>query len=479
MTELTKVFRTRGCSLILKMINNRKIALKQWLVLASCLLLGCTTQATPQLAFDSAKGFGQYTQGGHNGQLYIVNTLEDDPDDPKEGSLRHALKRKYPRTVVFSVSGIINLKAPLIVKSGHLTIAGQTSPGGITVTGAPVKVSDAEQVIIRYMRFRLGTFTFPEDAMTVRDSQDVIIDHCSFSWSVDEAASFYNNSRFTLQNSIISNSLNDSIHPKGKHGYGGIWGGNQASFINNVIAHHNSRTPRLNGHRLKSPYAQQYEFVEVANNVIFNWGSNNIYGSENGRFNLINNVFKPGPASKKHQFADIWHSPELKTAQAYVSGNYYVGGPDFTAKNWLGVKFRSSEKGKAVTAKQNNPRLSPTPLTPVDKQDYVGKFASVDNIYQQLIVDKDSGANRNANGLFWDSVDSLVLAQIDGEAAVEGKGLINHEFEMIGNWKNYQQQFDNFPAVIDANHDGINDAWAAAHPTQSSDLNAYLADLAN
>ncbi|MDT0602524.1 pectate lyase family protein [Thalassotalea castellviae] len=429
------------------------------------------------LAFPSAQGFGQYAQGGKAGSVYIVNTLADNPENPIKGSLRHALKRKYARTIVFSVSGVIHLKAPIIIKSGYLTIAGQSSPGGITIAGAPIKVSNTEHVIIRYMRFRLGTFKLAEDSLSIRNSSDIIVDHCSFSWAVDEVASFYNNTRFTLQHSIIAYSLNDSIHPKGKHGYGGIWGGNQASFIYNVIANHNSRTPRINGHRLKPPYPQEFEFVEIANNVIFNWGSNNIYGSENGRFNLINNYYKPGKNSKAEQFIDIWFSPNLTIQQAFIHGNFYQGNSAFSEKNRLGVKYRTAKKSNKQNIPKGSPLLSSKALFPAEEPNYIHHFRSAKQAFETLIVNRDVGANRNANGEFIDNVDQLILQQISDEKQVKQAELIDHEFEMIISWDDYQKQFTHFAEIIDKNQDGISDVWANNNPNIRSNINNYLASL--
>ncbi|MBL4629768.1 MAG: hypothetical protein JKY14_00905 [Paraglaciecola sp.] len=429
------------------------------------------------LAFKQAKGFGQYSQGGQGGQVYIVNTLQDDPEKPIKGSLRHALKRKYPRTVVFSVSGVIQLKAPIIIKSGYLTIAGQSSPGGITISGAPIKVSNAQHIIMRYMRFRLGTYGFAEDSLSVRDSQDVIIDHCSFSWSVDETASFYNNTRFTLQHSIIAYSLNNSIHPKGPHGYGGIWGGNKATFINNVIANHNRRTPRINGHRLKPHYPQNLEFVELANNVIYNWGANNVYGSENGRFNLINNYYKPGPNSKAEQFVDLWFSPNIKSKQFYINGNHYAGKPNFSKNNQFGIKVRTFKGAKRTTMPQNSPLISHSPLSPADQPDHSIHFDNAKTAYQKLIINKDVGANRNANGVFIDDIDTLVLSQIAGNDNVKNARFIDHEFEQINSWHEYQKQFLGFQKVIDANNDGISDKWANSNKSSAAHIDTYLESL--
>jgi hypothetical protein len=418
--------------------------------------------STAELAFSGAKGFGKYTLGGKGGVVYVVTSLDDQPKNPQPGTLRYAIRQKKSRIVVFNVSGVIQLKAPLKISHGNITIAGQSSPGGIVIAGAPFIVSNTQQVILRYLRFRLGTFGYAEDAITVRDSEQVIIDHCSMSWSVDETATFYRNRNFTLQNSIISHSLNRSIHPKGAHGYGGIWGGANASFINNIIANHQSRTPRINGHRLNSPYPVEHEFVELINNIIVNWGSNNVYGTENGRFNLINNYYKPGKASKRKQFADIWFSPLIKENQAFVSGNVYKGDQQLTKNNWLGVSYREAEKSKRSQSTQDSPWLSAKRLTPTNGASTEQEYLLATDNFNQVTSQQSAGANRNANGVFLDTVDTLVYQQLIDAIDSKGNGIINHEHELIGSWPQYAKQFSDAKRVIDENLDGIDDNWLAS-----------------
>ena len=435
---------------------------------------------TPRsIAFDGAEGFGKFSRGGAEGKLYIVTSLED-KDEP--GTLRYAINQKHPRVITFAVSGVIKLSKELKVNHGRITLAGQTSAGGITISGAPFTVSNAEDVIIRFIRFRLGTFKVVEDALTVRNSNNVIIDHCSLSWSVDETGSFYNNRNFTLQNSIISYSLNDSIHPKGKHGYGGIWGGANASFINNIIANHASRTPRINGHRLKSPYPYTDEFIEVSNNIIFNWGHNNVYGSENGRFNLIANYYKPGKASKRIQFADIWFSPFISKNQAYIAGNILEGYPEFDDKNWLAVNYRNKKEGKRIASQANSPWLSDKKIIVEKESDFKAKNAK--QVFYDIAQNQLAGANRNANGVFIDSVDQLVYDQLNDKRPVTGDGLINHELDVIPSWQAYEAQFKDVAVVQDKNNDGIADSWFAQQEAvlktlnESQKLELYLEHLA-
>ncbi|MDR1417010.1 MAG: GDSL-type esterase/lipase family protein, partial [Prevotellaceae bacterium] len=276
-----------------------------------------------KLAFPSAEGFGMYTQGGRGGKVIYVTNLNDNGP----GSLREAVKAKGARTVLFKVSGNIELQSPLVVSESHITIAGQSAPGdGITVAGYPVKLQ-ADQIIVRYLRFRLGDANqVTDDAMSGSRQKNIIIDHCSMSWSTDECGSFYNNESFTLQWCLLSESLVASVHAKGAHGYGGIWGGMGASFHHNLLAHHSSRNPRFCGARYHEATANT-EWVDFRNNVIYNWGFNSSYAGENGQHNIVNNYYKPGPATRKsvgHRIIEAWQSKDRGGFHDF--GKFYIEG---------------------------------------------------------------------------------------------------------------------------------------------------------
>ncbi|MCW5912348.1 MAG: pectate lyase [Cyclobacteriaceae bacterium] len=293
-------------------------------------------------AFPGAEGFGKNTTGGRGGRVIFVTNL----NDSGEGSLRAALTASGARMVVFKVSGNIELKSRINITNGNLTVAGQTAPGdGICVQNYEVVVS-ASNIIIRYMRFRLGDlFEQETDAIWGRYQKDIIIDHCSVGWSVDEAASFYANQNFTMQWCILSESLNESFHGKGEHGYGAIWGGDKATFHHNLLAHHNSRNPRFNGGGRSGISNSIYpdEHVDFRSNVVYNWRGNSAYGGENGNYNIVNNYYKPGPATPANRNKRIMQvSKENDTSYGagygkfYIAGNYVHGNTMVTADNWNG-----------------------------------------------------------------------------------------------------------------------------------------------
>lgn len=245
------------------------------------------------ISFPGAEGYGRITTGGRGGDVYHVTTLED---GTQEGTFRWACNKSGARTIVFDVSGTIQLTSELRIRNGNVTIAGQTAPGdGICIAGYPFVIS-CPNIIIRYMRFRLGNENVAHhegDGLGGMDGERIMIDHCSVSWSIDECLSVYGSKNITVQWCLVSQSLVNSGHSKGSHGYGGNWGGSGASYHHNLLAHHGSRAPRL-GPR---PKTQTDERMDLRNNVMYNWGGEGCYGGEGMNVNIVNNYYKPGPAT--------------------------------------------------------------------------------------------------------------------------------------------------------------------------------------
>ncbi|WP_346701923.1 pectate lyase [uncultured Alistipes sp.] len=331
-------------------------------------------------AFPGAEGGGMYTTGGRGGKVYHVTKLTD---DGSEGTLRHAVGQSGARTIVFDVAGTIALSKELEIKKGDLTIAGQTAPGdGICLRDFPVTIK-ADNVIIRYLRFRLGDANVSDGDDTIwgRYQQNIILDHCSMSWCVDECASFYANRNFTMQWCLLGESLHNSGHTKGSHGYGGIWGGAPASFHHNLLAHHDSRNPRFDEPNAydftglisgvsgtntgASGFSNDDRMIDFRNNVVYNFCNYPAYGGEGARINFVGNYYKWGPASVNglgktistsgKEGTDTGHRREYfyQVDCAYTTGGVtYDAGPTqvYYRDNTLDTSVSDASKGAAVTA---------------------------------------------------------------------------------------------------------------------------------
>ncbi|MFB9862830.1 pectate lyase family protein [Rufibacter immobilis] len=412
---------------------------------------GSTGQAStgnPQaLAFPGAEGFGKYTTGGRGGQVVVVTNL----NDSGPGSLREAIRKKGPRIIVFALSGNIELQSPLDINNGDLTIAGQSAPGdGICLKNYQVSVK-ADNVILRYLRFRLGDAQKQQaDALGAnRGNNNLIIDHCSMSWATDECASFYNNTNFTLQWCLISESLNASVHQKGDHGYGGIWGGKGVSFHHNLIASHSSRTPRFSGSST-TPNTPE-ELVDFTNNVIYNWGQNNVYGGEKGRYNMVNNYYKAGPGtpeSRKNRLVN----PSQPYGKFFVNGNYIEGFPKISTDNWAG----------GVQAEYKDSARAETPFQVVAVNVQEPKAA-----YEAVLAHAGASLKR-------DAVDARVVQEVRTGNSRSGKkqnGIIDSPQDVGG-----FPQLKSSEAPPDKDQDGMPDAWEKAHkldPANAADASTF------
>lgn len=334
-------------------------------------------------AFPGAEGGGMYATGGRGGKILHVTSLAD---SNTEGTLRWAVSQKYARTIVFDVAGVIHLQSPLKISYGDCTIAGQTAPGdGICIADRYTQI-DADNVVIRFLRFRLGDrgngAGDSDDAIWGRYRKNIIIDHCSMSWSIDECASFYSNSNFTMQWCMIAESMkNCSLHTKGSHGYGGIWGGENASFHHNVLAHHDSRNPRFDHpHIYKSHTApEQRGVVDFRNNVIYDWGNNSSYGGEGygaGKgtgINMVGNYYKNGPSSTDRKYfmdsygvysscSDCGKNIEDGYPLLYMKGNLHTKYSDISSDNAAGIYWHNGEghTNYGVTSSTEFPLTDPS-----------------------------------------------------------------------------------------------------------------------
>jgi hypothetical protein len=421
---------------------------------------GPTPVVEEPFAFPGAEGFGRDATGGRGGRVIFVTNL----NDSGTGSFRSAVQASGARIVVFTVSGNIQLASRINITSGDLTIAGQTAPGdGICIQNYEVVVS-ASNIIIRFMRFRLGDlFEQETDAIWGRYQSNIIIDHCSMSWSVDEAASFYANQNFTMQWCILSESLNESFHGKGDHGYGGIWGGDKASFHHNLLAHHNSRNPRFNGGGRSGISNGVYpnEHVDYRNNVIYNWRGNSAYGGENGDYNIVNNYYKPGPvtpASKNKRIMEVSKDADVSYApgygQFYITGNYVHGNTTVTADNWNGGVDYASGVTQALAK-----------LTTAIASEYETEHTAL-QAFESVLNYAGASFSR-------DAVDTRIVNEVrNGTATYSGSktgyaGILDSQTD-AGSWPVLASE----AAPLDTDGDGMPDAWEVEMLLDPTKVNA-------
>lgn len=398
------------------------------------------------MAFPGAEGCGKYTTGGRGGEVVYVTNLNDEGP----GSLRHALRMNVPRIIVFSVSGTLFIKSKLDVSHGNFTMAGQSAPGdGICIAGDGVDI-EADNIIIRYVRFRPGDISGEEtDALTIKRSDNVIVDHCSMSWSTDETCSCYDNTNFTLQWCMVSESLDNSVHKKGEHGYGGIWGGKQATFHHNLLSNHISRNPRLHGARYhKQP---QLEKAEIVNNVIYNWRSKCMYAGEQGYYTIAENYFKTGPATSKSASKELLE-PYSPYASYYFKQNILEGNKEISGNNLSAVEMDEMVDSIFISSRK-----------PVG--DY--ELQNAEDAYNDVV--KQVGAS-----LSRDIVDQRLINElVNGTSTFGTNGIINSQ-KAVGGWP----ELKTAPAPVDTDQDGMPDQWEIANNLNpNSDFDGAQYDL--
>ncbi|MBM6991968.1 MAG: pectate lyase [Prevotella sp.] len=487
---------------------------KLLMVIAASALCGTTLAQTQAPAFPGAEGNGRYTTGGRGGSIIHVTNLNDNGI----GSFRAAVSGGSKKIVVFDVGGVIPLASDLKI-GANTTVLGQTAPyPGITLRYYTVE--PGANNIIRFIRVRRGQekdVNDGADAIWTRNITNAIIDHCSFSWSIDEVASFYDNNNFTMQWCTIGESLNNAGHNKGAHGYGGIWGGKLASFHHNMIAHTSNRAPRFNGARynwsgytsntLYSTYnwanAVQAENVDFRNCLIFDWGSGGCYGGPGGGYiNMVNNYYKATPeTSNKNRVTQISIANSTTsddptymnmTSRYYISGNYVYGyGANY---DWSGVKYDSGIQtinGERYTLDSmyyygtsvehvNNAAGIPCVKIKLDAETApAGDVTthSAETAYAKIL--SYGGASQ-----YRDDVDARYMTEAtNGASTYTGSvtGVLGR-IDVVSDVDGYTES--NFPtgsraAGYDTDNDGMPDIWETANglnPNDASDAQTYSLD---
>ena len=405
-----------------------------------------------------------YTTGGRGGTVYHVTNL----NDSGEGSLRYGVETvSGPRTIIFDVAGVIALQRQLVVKKGDVYIAGQSAPGsGICLKNYGFRIQ-ASNVIVRFIRCRMGDEMQKEDdAMQVMEKygdelENIIIDHCSVSWSTDECASFYGMKNFSFQWNVVSESLRNSVHSKETHGYGGIWGGTNASYHHNLLAHHDSRNPRIDHDYV----SHQKGPVSIYNNVVYNWSGNTCYGGEsssnnagfNGstyrRYNFFNNYYKPGPATPSNH---IWFLQPTTSCSncggTIIPGHFYMDGnimhnrSSISSNNWTaGTK---TEVGVYCSTSLVNTIKAGSPFSDGSKQ----SVHTAGAVFEQVLTYAGASYVR-------DAIDTRIASETrNGNYTHTGSngssnGLIDSQTD-VGGWPEYT--FDsNDERLRDSDSDGM------------------------
>ena len=468
-------------------------------LLAAIFAMGATAQDQAP-AFPGAEGHGRYVTGGRGGNIVHVTNL----NDSGTGSLRSAVSSSN-RIVVFDVGGIIELKSDLTIKD-NVTILGQTAPyPGITLRYYTVR-PNGNNIIMRFIRIRRGeekNVNDGADATWARNFTGMILDHCSFSWSIDEIASFYDNRNFTMQWCTMGEALANPGHSKGEHSYGGIWGGKDASFHHNFLCHMQNRVPRFCGARYnwsgydKTKYANaiQAEIVDFRNCVMYNWGNGNgcYGGTGGGNINIVNNYYKAGPATaNKTRVTQISVATSSNAegspfmgycARYHINGNYVTAANTPESYDWQGVIYDSGtstingEKycpdanhmyGENVTYVKDGNGVDCVSIK-LDEPVTTGEITThtAQTAYEKVL------ANVGAS-LYRDAVDARYMQEAAngtttyiGSATKTGDGkAIQHRpgiIDFVKDQGEYVLESTKHSADYDADDDGIADAWEQAN----------------
>jgi len=390
-------------------------------------------------AFPGAEGFGSTTPGGRGGKIIFVTNL----NDSGVGSLRAACDAEGPRIVIFRVSGLITVASPITVKNPYLTIAGQTAPGdGICLRNFTFNIA-THDVVVRYLRSRLGDLSGQEaDSITlVSGAHDVILDHCSATWSIDESLSLAGNvSNVTVQWCLIGDALNHSKHAKGDHGYGSLSRANgPVTWHHNLWAHNNSRNPRLGDNYGRPPFPT----FDVRNNVMYDYGEI-CSGLTQGvlKVNYVANYIRPGPSSKARTPIRVGAPSQLSF---FIRDNVFEGNGALTADNSLFFDPVTID-GKKQVETVRQPFSAPLVRT-----------SSAQTAYREVLI--SVGASLPTR----DSVDAQIIDEVR-----RGTGSIIDSQQQMGGWP----ELKSATPPVDSDGDGMPDSWERKHglnPHDSSD----------
>jgi hypothetical protein len=389
------------------------------------------------LAFPGAQGFGRFAKGGRYGRVIEVTNLEDSGP----GSFRAAVEARGPRTVIFRVSGVIALKAPITVNQSYLTIAGQTAPGdGICLKGHPFgTLGSSSDVIVRHLRVRVGDEASKSyDGMGLGGAH-TIFDHCSISWSIDEGLDGRTARNATFQRCLISEALDDSFqrHP---HAFGASVGGDLASYHHNLLAHCTGRVWSLAG-----GYDNAVRFaghMEFRNNVVYNWRHRTTDGGAK-RVDFVNNYYKPGPATQVFHLVKPDVGSPTDRQLYYIAGNVMEGRPSYDEDNWNGVV----PNGEA-----------PLREFKVDAPMFPGQVETTSAAVAYEDVLNDVGATLPKQ----DPIDKRIIQEVrTGTFSHRGKrgnlpGIIDSQLDLGPEpWPVYKT----YDVPVDSDHDGLPDDW--------------------
>ena len=397
------------------------------LIIPIVIFLSATFTEARQPAFPGAEGFGRFALGGRGGKILFVTNL----NDKGPGSLRAAIEVQGPRIVVFKVSGTIKLESSLRIKHPRITIAGQTAPGdGICLRKYPLIIS-ADDAVVRFIRVRLGDEADNKvDGIDVSDAQNVIVDHCSVSWTLDEAVNTYHGAKnVTIQWCLISESLHNSRLQQG-HGFAASLGGVNTSYHHNLLANNAGRNPSIAGEK-SNPTIN----LDFRNNVVFNWQYRTLDGRPRS-INVVNNYYKAGPASDENL-----KIVKIQSLEDGSFGKWYVQG------NVLEDRSRSRRRNNLIRVDSLNTPLEsamidePVDFAPVSTETAAEAFTNV------LLY---AGAIRPKR----DSHDERIIREVRTGKTTFGNGIISSQTE-VGGWPKLlsaqpQQDTDN---------DGMPDEW--------------------